>query len=159
VRRIKPRRGFALLAQAAFAIALSSCAGVEPNEAASPPISCSPGVDCDRKWSRAATWVAQNAFYKIETRSDWLIQTFGPEGKSPGTAMKVEKLAAPDGSVELVLQIRCANFLGCVPDLDWLTGSFLAYVGGTSRLIVAIPPPPKHTPTLPLLGNPLAIFQ
>jgi len=158
VRRIKPRRGFALLAQAAFAIALSSCAGVEPNEAASPPISCSPGVDCERKWSRAATWVAQNAFYKIETRSDWLIQTFGPEGKSPGTAMKVEKLAAPDGSMELVLQIRCANFLGCVPDLDWLTGSFLAYVGGTSRLIVAMPPP-KAPQSLPLLGNPLAIFQ
>jgi len=159
VRRIKPRRGFALLAQAAFAIALSSCAGVEPNEATSPPISCSPGVDCDRKWSRATTWVPQNAFYKIETRSDWLIQTFGPEGKSPGTAMNVEKLAAPDGSMELVLQIRCANFLGCVPDLDWLTGSFLAYVGGTSRLIVAMPPPPKHPQSLPLLGNPLAIFQ
>ena len=73
--------------------------------------------------------------------------------------MKVEKLAVPDGSAELVLEIRCANFLGCVPDLAWLTQSFVAYVGGTSKLIVAMPPPPKHTPSLPLLGNPLAIFQ
>jgi hypothetical protein len=159
VRQIKARRGFALLAHAAFAIALSSCAGIEPNEATSPPVGCERGIDCDRKWSRATAWVAENAFYKIETRSDWLIQTFGPEGKSPGTAMKVEKLAAPDGSVELVLEIRCANFLGCVPDLAWLTRSFLAYVGGSSSLVVAMPPPPKHPQSLPLLGNPLAIFQ
>jgi hypothetical protein len=159
VRQIKPRRGFALLAQAAFAIALSSCAMIEPKEAASPPISCKPGVDCDRKWSRAAAWVAQNAFYKIETRSDWLIQTSGPVGKSPGTAMTVEKLAAPDGSTELVLEISCANILGCVPDLTWLTGSFVAYVGGTSSLVVAMPPPPKTPQSLPLLGNPLAILQ
>ncbi len=159
MRQTKFRRGFALLAHAAFAIALSSCAGVEPNEATSPPVSCKSNVDCGRKWSRAAAWVAQNAFYKIETRSDWLIQTFGPEGKSPGTAMKVEKLAAPDGSAELVLEIRCANFLGCVPDLNWLTGSFVDYVGGSSKLIVAMPPPPKTPQSLPLLGNPLAILQ
>ncbi len=158
MRRINARR-FALLAHAAFAIALSSCAGIEPNEATSPPVGCNWGVDCDRKWWRATAWVAQNAYYKIETRTDWLIQTFGPVGKSPGTAMKVEKLAAPDGSVALVLEISCANFLGCVPDLAWLTGSFVAYVGGTSDLIVAMPPPPKYTPGLPLLGNPLAIFQ
>ena len=159
MRRIKPRRGFALLAQAAFAMALSSCAGVEPNEATSPPVSCDSGVDCDRKWARATTWVAQNAFYKIETRTDWLIQTFEPEGKSPGTAMKVEKVAAPDGSTALVLDIRCANLLGCVPDLNWLTESFVAYVGGTSKLVVSMPPPPKHMATPPLIGNPLAIFQ
>ncbi len=158
MRQIKPRR-FALLAHTAFAIALSSCAGIEPNEATSPPVGCWSGVDCDMKWARATVWVAQNAFYKIETRTNWLIQTFEPEGKSPGTAMRVEKLAAPDGSAELVLEIRCANFLGCVPDLNWLTESFVAYVGGTSKLIVAMPPPPKHTPSLPLLGNPLAILQ
>ena len=159
MRQLIPRRGFALLAQAAFAFTLSSCAGIEPNEATSPAVVCWSNVDCDRKWSRAATWVAQNAFYKIETRTNWLIQTFEPVGKNPGTAMKVEKLAAPDGSVELVLEINCANFLGCVPDLAWLTQSFVAYVGGTSDLIVAMPPPPKLTPGLPLLGNPLAIFQ
>ncbi len=159
MRQISPKRDFVRLAPAAFAIALSACAGVEPNEATSFPISCKPGLDCDRKWSRAAAWVAQNAFYKIDTQSDWLIQTFGPEGKSPGTAMKVEKLAAPDGSAELVLEIRCANIFGSVPDLTHLTGSFVAYVGGTSSLVVAMPPPPKSPQSLPLLGNPLAILQ
>jgi hypothetical protein len=159
VRHIKPGRGFARLAPAAFALALSSCAAVEPNEATAVPVSCGLGRDCDRKWSRAASWVAQNAFYKIETRTDALIQTFGPAGKSPGTAMRVEKVSAPDGSVELVLQIRCANFLGCVPELPYLIKSFADYVSGASSLVVAMPPPPKRPPGLPLLGNPLAIFQ
>ena len=49
-----------------------------------PAVGCNWGVDCDRKWSRATAWVAQNAFYKIETRTDWLIQTFGPEGEKSG---------------------------------------------------------------------------
>ncbi len=159
MRQISPKRDFARLAPAAFAIALSACAGVEPNEATSFPIGCKPGHDCDTKWSRAAAWVAQNAFYKIETQTDMLIQTSGPEGKSPGTAMKVEKLATPGGAAELVLEIRCANILGCVPDLMPLTQSFAAYVGGSSRLVVAMPPPPKRPQSLPLLGNPLAIFQ
>ncbi len=159
MRQIKTRRGFAPLAHVAFALALSSCAGVEPNEAASLPISCKPGLDCDRKWSRAAAWVAQNASYKIEIQNDRLIQTCGPEGKSPGTAMKVEKLAAPDGSTKFMLEISCANILGCVPDLDYLTGSFVAYVSGRSSLVVAMPPPWKRPESPPLLGNPLAILQ
>jgi hypothetical protein len=159
VRQIKHRRGFAQLAHAAFAFALSSCAAIEPNAATSVPIICKPGLDCDRKWSRAEAWVAQNAFYRIETRSDWLIQTRGPEGKSPGTAMTVEKLATPDGLMEFVLEIRCANILGCVPELPYLNQSFADYVSGASSLLVAMPPPPKRPPSLPLLGNPLAIFQ
>lgn len=159
MRRINKTGDFPKLALAAAALALSSCLTVAPNAAVTGPLPCGEGPDCDRKWSRAAAWVAQNAFYKIETQNDSLIQTFAPQGKSPGTAVKVEKVAAADGSTAIVAQIRCANFLGCVPDVDELTGSFAAYVSGVSDLVVAMPSPPRPSPGLPLLGNPLAIFQ
>ena len=55
--------------------------------------------------------------------------------------MKVEKLAAPDGSTKFMLETSCANILGCVPDLDYLTVSFVAHVSGRSSLVVAMPPP------------------
>lgn len=147
------------LALAATALALASCAGVALNSAVTAPLLCRGGGDCDQKWSRAAAWVTQNAFYKIETQNDLLIQTFAPQGKSPGTAMKVEKFAAADGSTAIVAEIRCANFLGCVPDVDELTGSFTAYVSGASDLVVAMPAQPRPVRSLPLLGDPLAIFQ
>jgi hypothetical protein len=146
-------------ALAATAFALSSCADVAPHAAMTTPMLCRGGADCDRKWSRAAAWVAQNAFYKIETQDNSLIQTFAPQGKSPGTAIKVEKVAAGDGSAAIVAEIRCANFLGCTPDVDELTRSFAAYVSGASDLVVAMPSPTRPYRGLPLLGNPLAIFQ
>jgi len=158
VRHLKGKRDFLRRAVAAGALALSACAGVEPNAAESFPVRCGLGRDCDKKWRRAAAWVAQNAFYPIETHTDTLIQTFGPTGKSPGMAMRVERLVGPDGSGALALEIRCANILGCVPDVDYLTGSFAAYVSGASSDLVATPPPEKTPRNLPLLGNPLAIL-
>jgi hypothetical protein len=150
---------FLKIALAASAFTLSSCANVAPDVATTAPVVCLSGADCERKWSRVAAWVAQNAFYKIDTQSDALIKTSAPQGKSPGIAVKAEKLPAADGAMTIVAEIRCANLFGCVPDLPELTQSFAAYVSGASDLVVAMPGPPRLVRSPPLLGDPLVLFQ
>lgn len=151
--------GFKKLARvAAAAAALSSCGLLEsePERAAIP---CKIGPDCDFKWSRAAVWVSQNAYYKIETQTDSIIRTEGPYGKSAGAAVTVYRIAASGEWAELFADIRCANFLGCAPPAEELARSFVAYVSGASSLIVALPSPPRRARPLPLLGDPLALFR
>jgi hypothetical protein len=143
---------------AAAAAALSSCGLLqsEPERAATV---CRIGADCDLKWSRAAVWVSQNAYYKIETQTESLIHTAGPYGKSPGAAVTVYRISASEGWAELVVDIRCADFLGCAPPAAELARSFADYVSGASPLVVALPSPPRRARPLPILGDPLALLR
>jgi hypothetical protein len=140
------------------AASLVSCAGaLQPYAPAM--VDCRVGLDCDRKWSRAARWVAMNAFYPIETRTDSLIKTSGPWGKSAGVAASVMKTPAPGGSARIVAYFECASIAGCAPTPEHLSRTFVAYVSGASSLVVDIPRPDLHARAPAPLGDPLLIFQ
>jgi hypothetical protein len=145
----------ARLALLAALAALCSCDGAEPP----PTVQCRLGADCDRKWSRALAWVAQNARYPIETQTDALIQTLGSYGKTPATAVTVYKVPQAGGWAEIVVYMSCANLVACVPPIEELRRSFALYVSGASPLVVGMPSPPPPNRGLPLLGDPLLLFQ
>ena len=151
--------GFAKPVSLIAMLALASCSCAPPQ--ASPPaaVHCRSSADCDRKWSRATNWVSQNAFYPIQTRTDALIQTSAPVGKSPGNSVTVQKIPQPDGSAEIIANFDCASLVGCVPGPDHLARTFVAYVSGKSSLIVDIPRPDTHCRARAPLGDPLLLFQ
>ena len=140
-------------------VALSSCSCAPPQASLPAAVQCRPGADCDRKWSRATNWVSQNAFYPIQTRTDTLIQTSAPVGKSPGNSVTVYKIPQPDGRAEIIANFDCASLVGCVPGPDHLARTFVAYVSGESSLIVDIPRPDAHCRARAPLGDPLLLFQ
>src|SRR5436305_3183574 len=87
---------------AVCAIALSGCITAEQQASvteAAKPITCRAGADCDAKWSKASSWIAEHSKYKVETNSDTLIQTSGPSTleTDPSPRYKVAKLMKGPG--------------------------------------------------------------
>jgi len=103
------------------AFILSGCVNASSApEVKADPITCSAKVECDAKWSRAVSWVAQNSAYKIKTTSDYLIQTYGPELHETDAAFTVTRLATTGGVYEITFNGGCAvSFpLSCSPTIN-----------------------------------------
>jgi hypothetical protein len=95
-----------------------------------PAITCKQGADCDLKWSRAITWVSENAAYKIQTQTDSLIQTFGPLDYQTGLAITVNRLMLKPGVYEIDARMGCANSIGCFPEPHAALRKFAAFLNG-----------------------------
>lgn len=117
-----------------FLCLLVSCATTEQKaaiaELAQRQIICTQGEDCDTKWGRAVTWVAQNSAWKIQLQSDLIIQTYSAVGGSPSPGFLVNKVPLGNGQFQIAITSGCDNIFGCVPDHTMVLASFNQFVGG-----------------------------
>jgi hypothetical protein len=104
----------------AAAFMLTGCVSAPSTpEAKADPITCSTKVECDAKWSRAVSWVTQNSAYKIQTTSDMLIQTYGPDLHDTDAAFTVTRSATTGGAYEITFNGGCGNITwGCSPTIN-----------------------------------------
>jgi hypothetical protein len=100
---------------------------------ATTPLTCSTKAECDVWWQRAQTWVAGHSKYKIESSTDTLIQTAGPDGGKRALAYQITRTPNPDGTATIGFAAHCDGSLGCKPN-PWEAGAdFKEYVrGGTT---------------------------
>jgi len=98
---------------------------------ATTPLTCSNKVECDAWWQRAQTWVTSHSKYKVESATDTLIQTSGPDGGKRALAYQITRAANPDGTATIGFAAHCDGSLGCKPN-PWEAGAdFKQYVRGT----------------------------
>jgi hypothetical protein len=105
-------------------IAVSARLGVEAR--AKDPAVCSGPEECDAVWAKAADWVAQHCAFKIQTRTDSVVQTEGPLG-APNTdvACLLQRVPFSDvGAARLELSPSCGNWFECDPERDYLQAKF-----------------------------------
>jgi hypothetical protein len=120
-----------LICVALIAMPLAGCVSTaaQPEDPV-PSIICKQGADCDLKWSRAITWVSENAAYKIQTQTDSLIQTFGPIEYKTGLAITVNRLMLKPGVYQIDARMGCANSIGCFPEPHAALRKFAAFLNG-----------------------------
>jgi hypothetical protein len=104
----------------ASVLALSGCITAEQQASvAEPPkpITCHVGADCQVKWTRASTWVAEHSKYKVETSTESLIQTSGPSTfeTDPSPAYKVTKIATGPNEYAIEFAGGCDSIFTCSP--------------------------------------------
>ncbi|KPD14539.1 hypothetical protein ADM96_39110 [Burkholderia sp. ST111] len=100
---------------------------------ATTPLTCSSKAECDMWWQRAQTWVAGHSTYKIESSTDTLIQTSGPDGGKRALAYQITRTANPDGTATIGFAAHCDGSMGCKPN-PWEAGAdFKQYVRATHR--------------------------
>ena len=149
----------ALFFAVAISLALAACGSAPEDEGTPTAVACRLGPDCDFKWARAIAWVQQNAWYKIERVDEWRIKTFGPYGKSEGTAVTIQKVPSGDGWAHLSINVSCANIVTCYPSVTSQKISFMEYVSGASDLVVPLHPPFPYAHPIPGLGDPLVLLR
>ncbi len=143
----------AALSVAMAAVAATACSTqgqVDPDvmQIATTPLTCSNKAECDLWWQRAQTWVTNNSKYKVESATDTLIQTAGPDGGKRALAYQITRTANPDGTATIGFAAHCDGSLGCTPN-PWEAGAdFKQYVRGTAagtQKPVVKPPQPAPT--------------
>ncbi|MFL9856188.1 hypothetical protein PQR72_10695 [Paraburkholderia madseniana] len=99
---------------------------------ATTPLTCSSKAECDIWWQRALTWVAGHSTYKIESSTDTLIQTSGPDGGKRALAYQITRTPNPDGTATIGFAAHCDGSMGCKPN-PWEAGAdFKQYVRGNT---------------------------
>ncbi|MEZ0604960.1 hypothetical protein ACAX43_22755 [Paraburkholderia sp. IW21] len=107
---------------------------VDPDvmQIATTPLTCSTKAECDVWWQRAQTWVTSHSKYKVESATDTLIQTGGPDGGKRALAYQITRTPNPDGTATIGFAAHCDGSLGCKPN-PWEAGAdFKEFVRGTA---------------------------
>ena len=125
-----------LLAVLCVAAAGCSTQGqVDPDvmQIATTPLTCTSKSECDVWWQRAQTWVSSHSTYPVESATDTLIQTAGPDGGKRALAYQITRTANPDGTATIGFAAHCDGSLGCKPN-PWEAGAdFKEYVRGAAN--------------------------
>jgi hypothetical protein len=112
----------------------------ETMQIATAPLICQNADECAQFWQRAQDWVARHSAYELQTVTDSLIETAGPEGGSGKLAYEITKVANPDGSATIGFAAHCDSMIGCRPD-PWKAGaSFKQFVK------TGVEPPTRSAP-------------
>jgi len=126
-------------------LSLSACTTLTPQEEAqvqanaNRKITCTKGSDCDVKWGRAITWISRNSQWKIQTQSDYLIQTYTAVGGSAASSFLVNKVPLDSDTFEIVMTSGCDNLIGCIPDATMLRAAFNNFVIGPAPAAKVLP--------------------
>jgi hypothetical protein len=104
----------------------------EPLMAASRPVTCSVGRDCEVKWSRTIEWLQRNSSWKFDVVTDVLITTAGP-GNTTKPAFEITKSPTESvGTDRIQIRVFCsqgvAGIFGCDPPAEQLAQSFVDYL-------------------------------
>ena len=135
----------AVLALFASAALLSGCLGSEQQvslQDAPKPITCKPGKDCEAKWARANAWITEHSKYKVEAKSDSMIETAGPSTfeTDPSPSYKVRKLAIGAEQYAIEFSGECDSMFACTPALPTAQADFTEAVMAAE----AAPPSPPE---------------
>lgn len=76
---------------------------------------CTIGGECDAAWGRAVASVYDVCGFKVQTQTDLLIETFGPERFNPRLACRVNKVPLGDGRARILVVATCGTST-CYPD-------------------------------------------
>jgi hypothetical protein len=87
-------------------------------------ITCKPGQDCERKWSRAENWVETTSSWKILYENGNAIKTLGPSKYSASAAISITKTENVDQSYDINLEAMCDFKFECIPSSSELQASF-----------------------------------
>ncbi len=123
-----------LVVMCTLAAGCSTSGQVDPDtmQIATAPLTCTNKTECDLWWKRAQTWVTQMSTYKLQSVSDTLIQTTGPDGGRRALAYQITKTPNSDGTATIGFAAHCDSSLGCKPN-PWEAGAdFKRFVRGTA---------------------------
>lgn len=107
---------------------------VDPDtmQIATAPLTCTNKAQCDLWWGRAQAWVRQVSTYEVQTVTDTLIQTAGPDGGKRALAYEITLAPNNDGSATIGFAAHCDSSLGCKPN-PWEAGAdFKQFVRGNT---------------------------
>jgi hypothetical protein len=110
----------------ACALMSASCAAGLPS---SESVVCTDRSDCDSQWSKAVAWVTSNSYYRVQTQTEQMIQTYGPDPSAIYTAYTVNRIENSDGSGSIEFRAYCANEFGCTPQTSVAADSFADALG------------------------------
>ena len=124
---------------------------VDPDtmQIATAPLTCANKAQCDLWWTRAKAWVTQVSTYEVQTVSDTLIQTAGPDGGKRALAYQITLTPNNDGTATIGFAAHCDSSLGCKPN-PWQAGAdFKQFVRGTAAGVT-----PQSPASAPSAANP-----
>ena len=73
---------------------------------------CDTDAECEIMWNAAQVFVVQNSYFKMQTVSDAIIQTYGPT-TAAGFAFTVMKEPTGNGQHRVLVEAYCGNIFGC----------------------------------------------
>lgn len=96
------------------------------------PVHCEGQDQCNKYWSAAQVWVAQNSVYPVQIVTDTLIQTARPKLNDVDLAFIITKEKVGNG-YDIVINGGCANMFGCQPHPMTAAASFKRYVRNAGK--------------------------
>jgi hypothetical protein len=85
------------------------------NPSSAEPLLCTNKAQCDVYWQRAQAWVANNSLYRLQTVTDTVIETYGPEAARTGLAFRITKVPDDKDGARIYALPACSNAFGCSP--------------------------------------------
>lgn len=101
-------------------------------EVANMPVTCENKEQCDTMWAKAQIFVAQNAGYKIQVATDFIIETYSTSQLSNGFSIRVIKTPLGDGKFQLILTTSCGEYPGICGNPVYIQARFRQDVMGIS---------------------------
>ena len=93
-----------------MAFTLSGCAdqviSPELSSEAHTPLTCANKAQCDIYWSRVQIWVSQNSFFRIQTVTDTILNTYGPDQYNH-IMYQISRIPNEDGSARIKINAGC----------------------------------------------------
>lgn len=101
------------------AAVLSACAqtpiAVEPPATSAQPVLCVNRSQCDVYWQRAQAWVANNSVYRLQTVTDTVLETAGPQPARTSLAFRVTRVPDNQEGARIYVMAACGNVVTCNP--------------------------------------------
>ncbi|MGF6752883.1 hypothetical protein [Paraburkholderia sp. GAS334] len=144
----------ALLCVLAAGCATSGQVDPDTMQIATAPLTCVNKAECDLWWKRAQAWVTQVSTYGLQSESDTLIQTAGPDGGKRALAYQITKTENKDGTATIGFAAHCDSSLGCTPN-PWEAGAdFKRFVRGSAAGVSSQHPASAPATTMQLESAP-----
>jgi hypothetical protein len=101
------------------AAVLSGCVqtpiAIEPPATSAQPVLCVNRSQCDVYWQRAQAWVANNSVYRLQTVTDTVLETTGPQPARTGLAFRITRVPDDQDGARIYVMAACGNSVACSP--------------------------------------------
>jgi hypothetical protein len=88
----------------------------EETKALAEPVTCSTKPECDAAWRKATAWVIALSPWKVQIATEYLLQTYGPQGKAGLMAFTLSRDPVHVNGETIVLTPSCIDYgMQCQP--------------------------------------------
>ena len=98
---------------------LAGCApapiAVEPPAASATPVLCVNKAQCDVYWQRAQAWLANNSTYRMQTITDTVLETAGPQAARTALAFRITRVPDNQEGARIYVMAACGYSMPCNP--------------------------------------------